>query len=170
MLPPSSPTIVTLLLATQCHALSPRSWAPWSSEHTNCLTDTEALSIASRYLALYNSGAVTSLYARSVPLPPSLPSPIPLSPLPFSPTNNFPRTNVTSIVTPTFTSYDETGTGPYSDGPATAGAQAFYDSLTSSAGPSSFGNATQEVLFAVHDCENVAYRWVFRAWSTGFNA
>jgi hypothetical protein len=99
------------------------------------------------------------------------PPPHPLNPNLLQPQSNAPpRSNVTSTVTPTFTSYDETGTGPYSDSPATSGSQAFYDSLTTSSGPSSFGNATQNILFAIHDCDHVAYRWVFRAWSTGFNA
>lgn len=106
----------------------------------NCLTNTEALSIASRYLSTYNTGAVTAL------------------------------SDLSSIVAENFTSYDETGTGPYQSGPATDSREAFYESLTANTGPSSFTNATQSVLFALHDCERVAYRWMFEAVSTGYNA
>jgi hypothetical protein len=91
MLLPSLSSITTLLLATQCDALSLRSWTPWSSRHADCLTDAEALAIASRYLALYNSGAVTSpSVAPSSPLR-STYTPIPLLPIPSTPISSNPN-------------------------------------------------------------------------------
>lgn len=118
-------------------------WVPWSHDSPpiplNCLTDAQALDIATRYLSCYNSGAVKSI------------------------------NDLTGIISANFTSYDETGTGPYSDGAATAGIDAFFQSLTAS-GPSAFGNAVQYPLFIMHDCTRISYRWKFEAWSTGYNA
>lgn len=125
------------------HMVTAKPWVPWRhnypSNPSNCLTDGQALDIATRYLSRYNSGAVTSL------------------------------SDLTGIITPNFTSYDETGTGPYSNEPATVGIEAFFQSLTAS-GPNSFGNAVQYPLFVLHDCSNISYRWKFEAWSTGYNA
>lgn len=132
-----------ILLVTAAYA---KPWYPWSATiwtfaqpATPCLTDEQAQQIASRYLSTYNTGVITSL------------------------------TDLTGIVAANFTSYDETGTGPYSDGPATVGIDAFYASLTAS-GPSPFTNATQTVLFAVHDCDSIAYRWKFVGYATGPNS
>lgn len=115
---------------------------PWKScnVNANCLTDAEAASIATRYLSLYNTGAVTKL------------------------------SDVTSVVTTNFTSYDGTGTGPYDNGPATNSSQAFYESLTADTGPSSFTDSKQTPSFVIHTCDTIVYRWNFEAVSTGYNA
>ena len=138
----SRPLALTLLLLFIQTVLA-KPWVPWGhnypSHPSNCLTDGQALDIATRYLSRYNSGAVTSL------------------------------SDLAGIVTPNFTSYDETGTGPYSNEPATVGIEAFFQSLTAS-GPNSFGNAVQYPLFLLHDCSSISYRWKFEAWSTGYNA
>eukprot|EP01099_Mayorella_cantabrigiensis_P008498 TRINITY_DN7995_c0_g1_i1.p1 TRINITY_DN7995_c0_g1~~TRINITY_DN7995_c0_g1_i1.p1 ORF type:complete len:189 (-),score=9.73 TRINITY_DN7995_c0_g1_i1:257-823(-) len=130
-----------LFLFTQTVVSKP--WVPWSHDSPpiplNCLTVAQALDIATRYLSCYNSGAVKTLY------------------------------DLAGIISPNFTSYDETGTGPYSDGPATVGIDAFFQSLTAS-GPSAFGNAVQYPLFVLHDCTRISYRWKFEGWSTGYNA
>lgn len=119
------------------------SWSPWKADEqlatVKCLTDEQAEDLASRYVSRYNTGAVKTL------------------------------ADLTGIVTTDFTSYDETGTGGYSDQPATRGIQEFFESLTAS-GPSSFTNAVQYPLFVLHDCNTVSYRWQFEAYSTGYNA
>jgi hypothetical protein len=112
--------------------------APWKD--LNCLSDTEASKIASRYISLYNTGAVSQL------------------------------SDVTSVVTQNFVSYDGTGTGPYDNGPSTVGAEAFYESLTASTGPSSFTDSVQSPVFVLHTCDTVVYRWQFTGVSTGYNA
>ncbi|KPI39220.1 uncharacterized protein AB675_5224 [Cyphellophora attinorum] len=112
--------------------------ATWKD--VKCLSDAEASQIASRYIALYDTGAVSQL------------------------------SDLTSIVTQNFTSYDGTGTGPYDNGPSTVGAQAFYESLTASTGPSSFTDSVQSPVFVIHTCDTVVYRWQFTAVSTGYNA
>jgi hypothetical protein len=105
----------------------------------SCLSDAEASNIATRYLALYNTGAVTQL------------------------------SDVTSVVSENFTSWDETGTGPFVTGPSTNGSTAFYESLTAG-GNSSFTDSLQVPIFFLHTCDTVVYRWQFTAVSTGYNA
>lgn len=131
----------TLLVLTALAGLAAAA-SPWQScnVNLNCLTDTQASTIAHRYLSLYNTGAVSQL------------------------------SDVTSVVTQNFTSYDGTGTGPYVNGPATVGAEAFYESLTASSGPSSFTGSVQTPIFVIHTCATVVYRWQFTAVSTGYNA
>ena len=67
-----------------------------------CLSDGEAVSIATTYLPLYDTGAVTSL------------------------------AQVTAVLAQNFPSYDEVGpfnTGPYSSEPSITGVQAFFESV-----------------------------------------
>ena len=125
----------TLTLLTALLPLATAS--PWKPQ--NCLTEAEASSIATKYLALYNTGGVSQL------------------------------SDVTSVVTTNFTSYDGTGTGPFDNGPSTVGAEAFYESLTAG-GESSFTDSVQTPIFFVVACDTVVYRWQFTATSTGYNA
>jgi len=107
-----------------------------------CLSDSEAWNIATRYLHLYDSGAVTS------------------------------QAQVDAVLAPNMQSYDEVGpfnTGPYSNRPATSGAQAFFDDV-SATGPRSYTNSTQRPLFVMHSCDEIAYRWQFKAYATGINS
>jgi hypothetical protein len=107
---------------------------------SNCLSAPEASSIASRYLSLYDTNSEPTL------------------------------AQVNSTVSANFVSYDGTGTGPRSYGPATVGRLAFYESLTTNTAPASYANSTQTVLWSFHDCSTIAYRWEFAAVSTGYNA
>jgi len=103
-----------------------------------CLSDSEALHIATQYLQLYDTGHVTN----------------------FS--------QVASVLSSNITSYDETGS-PYGNTPTTTGSQAFFESVTGS-GPSAYTNATQKPLFVMHSCDQIAYRWQFQAFSTGYDS
>jgi hypothetical protein len=140
-----SPLSAFLVQLAMANALPQLLWDASDNSTSNatvapaCLTDDQASGIATSYVSLYNTGAVTSL------------------------------SDLTSIIDPNFTGYDETATGPYSDGPATAGIEAFYESLTSG-GNSSFTDAVQYPLIVMHDCSTIAYRWQFEGYSTGYNS
>lgn len=115
-----------------------------SSHHGKypCLTTPEAHDIATRYLHLYDQGAVKNI------------------------------SQVAAVLSPGMTSYDEVGpfnTGPYSNRPSTTGVQAFFESVTGT-GPSAYRNSTQRPLFLLNSCDEIAYRWQFTAFSTGYDS
>ena len=77
--------------------------------------------------------------------------------------------DLTGTLDPNITSYDETFSGPYSDGPGIVGIKAFFESVTAP-GNSSTTNVTQTPLFLLHSCDQIAYRWQYKGYSTGFES
>jgi hypothetical protein len=100
--------------------------------------DAEALDIATRWLHLWDVTAAGQSVVSSL-------------------------SDLTSILSPNITSYDETYPPPI------VGIQAFYETVTAP-GNYTTTDVKQVPLFAIHSCDQIATRWIETAYSTGYNS
>lgn len=98
-----------------------------------CLTDAEANDLATKWLHLWDTNAVSSL------------------------------SDLTSVLAPTITSYDEAYGGPI------VGIEAFLETVTAP-GNYTTPDVKQFPLFVIHSCDQIATRWGYTALTTGYES
>ena len=98
-----------------------------------CLSDEEANDFAKGWLHLWDSNAVSSL------------------------------SDLTGILSPSITSYDEAFGGPI------VGIQAFLEAVTAP-GNYTTTDVKQFPLFVLHSCDQIATRWGYTAITTGYES
>jgi hypothetical protein len=98
-----------------------------------CLTSTEANDLATAWLHLWDTNAVSSL------------------------------SDLTPILSPNITSYDEAYGGPI------VGIEAFLETVTAP-GNYTTTDVKQFPLFVFHSCDQIATRWGYTALTTGYES